>query len=92
MSAVHDYARNRRWGHDYVFTPVSGGGVKARAMGWGRGIAAGDILLLENKANATGDSQYLVRNIFYHDNPRDMWSADLEFVPRLVQASATEAP
>lgn len=72
---THDY-RKRYWGHDYTFEPTDKG-LKASLMGWGSGIVAGDILLLENKKNG---SLYRVKEIKYFSDPKDMWSVKAEFV------------
>jgi hypothetical protein len=53
--ATHDYTR-RSWGHDYTFTPADGG-MRGRAVGWGKGIAAGDFMLL---VNGPGSTRYQV--------------------------------
>ena len=75
--ATHDYTV-RCWGHDYTFDPRVGG-LKARMMGWGHGIEAGDYLII---VNGNGSTRYQVDSIKYFDNPRDMWSAEVSFAPR----------
>ncbi len=77
---THDYTL-RCAGHDYTFTPI-GGGLTARAMGWGNGIEQGDILLLANPQNRDGKAAYRVDTINYFSDPPDMWKATLTFTPR----------
>lgn len=77
---THDYTK-RTWGHDYIFQPIRGG-LRGQATGWGKEINKGDLLLLENKANKSGSSLYKVVSILYFADPPDMWSAELEWVPR----------
>jgi len=81
---VHDYTK-RYWGHDYSFAP-RGGGHYGHAMGWGYGIHVGDLLLLDNKLSARRDSLYRVLQIKYFSDPPDMWTAELEWVPREAKA------
>lgn len=91
LMTEHDYRREQRsWGHDYVFSPIEGG-KRGRAQGWGPRAAfmplpkvgkieAGDFLLLQN---GEGETRYRVDSIEYHNNPEDMWSAEITFAPRL---------
>lgn len=74
---THDYTK-RGWGHDYTFSPIDAGQC-GRMSGWGRGIEAGDYLLLDNQGSS---SRYRVDRIEYQMNPRDMWFADVTFAPR----------
>ena len=77
LPTTHDYT-NQRWGHACGFEPVDGG-LKGRANGWGKGVAIGDYLLLQN---GSGSSRYKVTHIHYVSNPPDQWFAKLEFAPR----------
>jgi len=74
---THDYSK-RYWGHDYIFNPVDGG-KRGQMSGWGEGIKAGDYLILQN-GDAT--TRYQVTHIEYHNDPEDMWIADVKFAPR----------
>jgi hypothetical protein len=79
---THDYRRKKRgWGHDCTFAPVDDG-MRGRMMGWGAGIAEGDFLLLSNPEWDSGETRYRVTKIKYHQDPPDMWSADVEYAPR----------
>lgn len=79
---THDY-RNavRRWGHDITYRPAPNDQLKA--LGWGRGIADGDYLLL---SNGKGDTRYRVDLITYYRDPPDMWKAVLSFAPRTTSS------
>jgi hypothetical protein len=79
---THDYSGPRRgFGHDYSFTPADGGRF-GHATGWGRGIQAGDFLLLQNGDRS---SRYRVVEIGYYSDPPDMWRAQLAFAPRMAE-------
>lgn len=75
---THDYTL-RTWGHDYNITNVIDGGMRLRMAGWGRGIKAGDYLILPNGIDTT---RYRLERIDYRTDPSDMWLADAEFAPR----------
>lgn len=77
-ATTHDYTK-RGWGHDYVIHSVIRDGQELRMSGWGRGIRAGDFLLLENEGSST---RYRVESISYHRDPSDMWAAAAVFAPR----------
>ena len=77
---IHDYSgKNRRFGHDYTFTPITPDGIKGRIVGWGKGISKGDILTLDNGKETT---QYKITKIEYYQDPPDMWAANAVFHPR----------
>lgn len=78
MSKTHDYTK-RHWGHDFYTLKVEDGGQRLVYCGWGRGISAGDFLILPN---GNGTTRYAVQHIEYESDPPDMWSADLVFAPR----------
>lgn len=78
MIKTHDYT-NCTWGHNYVVTSVSEGGLRINVTGWGRGIKEGDYLILNNDI---GTTRYCVVKIKYRLDPSDMWSAELSFSPR----------
>lgn len=75
---THDYTK-RTWGHDYTTLSVIDGGKRLRLSGWGRGIEAGDYLLLQNDG---GSTRYQVESIEYRMDPPDMWFAEVRFAPR----------
>jgi hypothetical protein len=78
--STHDYrAATRGWGHDYTYTP-SDEGLRARMMGWGRGIRQNDYLLLTNPSTG-GTPRYRVINIAYAHDPPDMWRAEVVYDP-----------
>ena len=81
---THDYTR-RIWGHDYSTVSAIDGGQKLRLAGWGRGIVAGDYLLLPNGSDTT---RYQVAGIDYRSDPPDMWFADAVFAPRPAVSAA----
>lgn len=83
MSKTHDYT-NGTWGHDCNILNVLDGGQRLRASGWGRGISAGDYILLKN---GEGSTRYQVSSIGYRLDPGDMWFADLHFAPRTQEAA-----
>jgi hypothetical protein len=87
VAATHDYTR-RSWGHDYSITEVIDGGKRLRMMGWGRGIAAGDYLVIPNGDSTT---RYEVEKIDYRSDPADMWFAEAQFAPRLVRPASVAA-
>ena len=76
---THDYTK-RYWGHDFTFSPKSFE-ASAHMMGWGKGIKKGDYLVLPNTEKTT---RYQIMSIEYFTDPPDMWSADVEFVPRVA--------
>lgn len=78
MSRTHDYTE-RSWGHDFTIQRAENGGMNLGASGWGRGIRAGDFLILPNKDSTT---RYEVERITYYHDPPDMWRAGLKFSPR----------
>jgi hypothetical protein len=45
-------------------------------MGWGRGIEAGDSIML---ASGLKLARYDVKSIEYFSDPSDMWSAEVEW-------------
>ncbi len=49
--------------------------------GWGKGIVAGDYLILSNGHSSM--SRYQVDQIEYLDDPSDQWFADVTFAPRI---------
>jgi hypothetical protein len=75
---THDYT-TRGWGHDFGISHSNHHGFEVSAYGWGRGIRAGDYLILPNRDTPT---RYEVRSIAYQRDPPDMWFADLLFAPR----------
>jgi len=76
--AIHDYTI-RTWGHDYTVLEVKSGGASIRLSGWGNGLRDGDFILLQN---GDGSTRYLLRDVKYLYDPRDMWFAVGEFAPR----------
>jgi hypothetical protein len=56
--------------------------MKGSIVGWGHGIKEGDKLLLKSKTNRTGSTMYKVDSISYYNDPPDMFSAQVSFVPR----------
>jgi hypothetical protein len=81
VNDVHDYTKpSRGHGHDYTFEPDKGG-LEATMIGWGYGIREGHRILM----SAPDDSNttcYRVTSIKYFRDPKDMWSARVEFSPR----------
>jgi hypothetical protein len=78
---VHDY-RSGGWGHDFHFRPKDGtDGHEGGGCGWGQGVNVGDILMLGKRQG----SPYRVVSVKYFWDPRDMFSARLEY------ATGTEA-
>lgn len=85
---THDYTDSRRrWGHDLTYHP-SENGLVLSAMGWGRGLVAGDYILLTNKGAPGGSSttRYQIETVRYNRDPADMWRATLRFAPRIREA------
>lgn len=83
--ATHDYTR-RYAGHDYTFEPIDNG-QRGRVVGWGKGIRAGDYLLLQREAGAgPGSTRYQIVDVRYYSDPSDMWSASVRFAPRPLVA------
>lgn len=81
---THDYTR-RTWGHDYAAMAVIDGGQRLSLSGWGRGIKAGDYLILPNGG---GTTRYRVDSIDYRMDPPDMWFAEATFAPRQAVSAA----
>ena len=81
---THNYTL-RYWGHDYTFDPIDGG-QRAHMMGWGRGIQAGDYLIIQNGQDTT---RYQIDSIEYYSDPPDMWSAQAIFAPRPLHEAPT---
>lgn len=72
-----DYSQKKRcWGHDFTIMNVDGHTVSA--MGWGKGIKEGELIVLGVKQ---GNVLYRVTSIEYKDNPDDMWDMTAEWVP-----------
>ena len=73
---IHDYTK-RYWGHDYTFDPRNGG-YTAHMTIFGHNLNKGDLLLL-----ASGNDRhcYKISNIKGFDDPSDMYSLSVEFVP-----------
>lgn len=75
---THDYrAPKRGWGWDIHYKPLPGN--RLRAGGWGRGLSAGDYLLLSNP-DTGAETRYRVGDDL--TKPSDQWFATLEFAPR----------
>lgn len=74
---IHDY-RTPRWGHDLSLTPNENPQT-ALAHGWGHGLRSGDIIAMKHPKG--GFCLYLIEVVFYYQDPGDMWSANLRFVP-----------
>lgn len=81
--ATHDYT-HRYWGHDYAILRIEDSGKRLSASGWGRGLAVGDFMLLQNEGSST---RYKVEEISYKSDPPDMWSATLSFAPRTKEST-----
>lgn len=88
IAKTHDYGPGTRgYGHDYTWEPESGG-LRGHAIGWGTDISEGDYILLERSDGtgarllSDGRTRYRVVSISYYMDPKDMWSATLEFAPR----------
>jgi hypothetical protein len=78
-SRTHDYT-HRYWGHDYLFHPPEViGSQKARLVGWGRWVEAGDYLLLQNGSDT---ERYRVCEIEYETDPPNMWVAEVSLTSR----------
>lgn len=83
---THDFSGpNRRWGHDYTVSSITPDGV--RISGWGRGLQAGDYLILDGDylipdEGAAPTTRYRIEHIDYCMNPPDMWHAQAFFAPR----------
>lgn len=78
--------KKRGWGHDYCIRDVLEAGAILKAMGWKRGIRAGDFMIFTHSRPAKDGSKtvrYQVTEIQYYRDPPDMWSAKLEFSPRV---------
>jgi hypothetical protein len=71
--------------HDYGMARVTDGGMRLRIAGWGKGIKAGDYLILPNGNDTT---RYRVEDINYRMDPPDMWFADAVFAPRQAVSAA----
>jgi hypothetical protein len=78
-NTTHDYT-SRYWGHDYAITKVIEDGQQLEVMGWGHGLSKGDFLLLQNGTDST---RYQIKRVKYFTDPKDMWSANLLFAPRI---------
>lgn len=84
---THDFRRNTRtYGHDIGITPA--GRNKLRAYGWQSSprIARGDYVLLSHPvpthSTTSNDTRYQVTNVTYYGDPKDQFTAELEFAPR----------
>lgn len=75
---THDYTV-RKQGHDFAVMNV--GGYRISIYGWGRGISAGDYIILPNKV---GTTRYRFDRITYFEDPPDMWSGEAVFCPRIL--------
>jgi hypothetical protein len=86
---THDYTQ-RYWGHDYVITDVHNEGQRLSMCGWGRGIKAGDYILLVSmrRPGENPSTRYQVDSIEYYNDPADMWRMEASFAPR-PQGTAT---
>jgi len=82
---VHDY-RIKTWGHAYSthkteedgkLLRMTGHGPKAD-MGYDGKIEAGHYLLF---SNGGGTTRYIVEEIEYYKDPKDMWKATVRFAP-----------
>ncbi len=76
---THDYSKPK-WGHKVEIVTIKDEGIHLRVSGFGRDVTVGDFLILP--AEGTLTSRYIVYNIQYQVNPKDMWFADLTFAPR----------
>lgn len=85
MTQTHDYTR-RHWGHDYSISPNEDGS-KADLIGWGHGISKGDYLLLQHD---DGSTRYLVEQVKYMSNPKDMWEIKASFAPRTIKEKMSD--
>ena len=76
--STHDYTRPT-WGH--AVEVISINGHEARVIGFGRGVHAGDYLLLPN---GLGSTRYRIDSL-EHKRPADCWAASISFAPREPQ-------
>lgn len=76
---THDYSK-RYWGHDYTFTPIDKG-MKADMIGWGKGILAGDYMILEGNTDGS-TTRYRVDDISYFSDPNNMFYIKASFALR----------
>lgn len=77
-ATTHDYTKCG-WGHDYCIHKIVDGGRQLHMSGWGRGISAGDFIVLTNGSRTT---RYRFETVDYYADPNDMWSATVSFAPR----------
>lgn len=87
---THDYS-NRYWGHDYAITKVEKKGQIIHMTGWGFGLKIGDYIIIQGQSNELGvnpTTRYLVAEIKYESDPKDMWHGIFLFAPRpnLIEA------
>ncbi|MBC9731219.1 helix-turn-helix domain-containing protein [Streptomyces sp. TRM68367] len=72
---VHDYRPDRlTWGRNIMVHHALDNGEQLRVSGWGHGIHPGDKILLEHEGE---DAWHAVTAIQHHQDPADMWAADL---------------
>lgn len=74
---VWDYGPGKRfWGHDYFISRRSEDGKQLKISGFGRGIKAGEYILLEH-SNHVDIVAFRIEDIYYETDPRDMFWANL---------------
>lgn len=79
---IFDYTQTY-WGHDIPYWDSKDKGQTVHAMGFSsESIQVGDYLRLSNKTNTDGEAHYRVTKIDFSRDPKDMFTADLEFAPR----------
>lgn len=76
---LFDY-RKTGWGHSFSITKAEKATIWA--LGHGQGIEGGDYVLLTNHNDGGKETRYQFIYVDYYYDPRDMWSAMLEYAPR----------
>lgn len=77
-SKTHDLS-SQTWGRNYNVMNIHKEGMRVDLVGWCEGIKKGDYLLLKQ---GDGTTRYLVDEIRYEGDPKDMWFAETSFAPR----------
>ncbi len=75
---THDYSKPV-WGHKVEILTIKDEGIHLRVSGFGNDVNVGDFLILPCEGST---SRYVVDDITYQVNPKDMWFAYLTFAPR----------
>ena len=75
---THDYTE-RSWGKNYNILSIKNDGHNISLCGWGIGLNRGDYILIKNEDYTT---RYVMSEVLYQSDPKDMWFGEAEFAPR----------